>query len=76
MSSPRSAEVSVIQFLRAAFPELSNSPVTAPQMMAAQDQLAALQSRAAELVRDQDDVRAVRWQLDRRWFEARGVYLP
>lgn len=76
MSTPRSAEVPVTQFLGAAFPKLRNLPVTDPAMMAAQQELAETQARAADLVRQQADVRDVRWKLDRRWLEDRGVRLP
>lgn len=75
VSSPRSAEVPVMQFLRAAYPELEGISVDDPRMMAAQDGLVKMQSRAARLLKSQDDVRAIRWQVDERWFEKRGVPL-
>lgn len=75
MSSPRSASVPVVQFLRAAYPELGQTAVTDPAMMAAQDRLAAVQSRAAELVRAEADVRGVRWRIDEQWFREHGVFL-
>jgi hypothetical protein len=75
MSSPRSASVSAIQFLRAAFPELAGAAVNSDAMMDAQQELAELQSHAAALVRAEDDVNGVSWALDRRWFEARGIYI-
>jgi hypothetical protein len=75
MSSPRSAEVPVMQFLRSAFPALANTPVDHPEMMAAQDELVRKQARAAKLVTGQPDVRAVRWTLDEDWYRQRGVLL-
>ena len=75
MSSPRSAEVPVIQFLRIAYPEFRNRSVLDEPVMAAQDRLVEMQSRAAKLVSDQPDVRAVRWTLDRQWYQSQGVYL-
>jgi hypothetical protein len=49
MSSPRSAEVPVMRFLRTAFPALGATSVDHPDMMAAQDELAetAVPRRAA-----------------------------
>lgn len=76
MSSPRSAQMPAMQFLRAAFPELSNLSVQDEAMMAAQDQLAYHQSRAAELVKGHSDVRAIRWVLDEGWFRRRGILIP
>jgi hypothetical protein len=75
MSSPRSASVPVVQFLTAAFPELRNLPLDDPAVMLAQDQLVAMQARAAQLVKAQADVNSVRWVLDERWFADRGVIL-
>ncbi len=76
MSSPRSAEVPVMQFLRTAFPELSRTAVDDPAMMAAQDALTKVQVRAQDLVLEQADVSAVTWELDERWFNEHGVFLP
>lgn len=75
MSSPRSADVPVIQFLRVAYPELRNSGVMDKAVMAAQDQLASMQSRAGKLVSQQDDVTSVRWVIDRNWYASQGIYL-
>jgi hypothetical protein len=57
------------------FPELQNASAVSPEMMAAQEQLASVQSRAGKLVRDQDDVRRVRWVLDERWLSRHGIYV-
>lgn len=73
--SPRSARVPVMQFLRAAFPQLSDTPVDHPDMMAAQYALVARQARAAEIITAHPEVRAIRWQLDEQWYTSRGIYL-
>lgn len=75
MGSPRSADVPVMRFLRTAFPALQDTAVDEPAMMAAQDELVAKQSRAAELVRGQPDVTAVRWELDTGWYRSYGIFL-
>lgn len=75
VTSPRSARVSVMQFLRTAFPELADVPVDHPDMTAAQERLVAMQSRAAEIISDHADVRAVEWQIDEEWYSSRGVYI-
>ncbi len=75
MSSPRSARMSVIQGLRILFPELGNESAVSEAMMVAQTKLARMQSRAAKLVTDQDDVERVRWVLDERWLSKNGVQL-
>lgn len=75
MGSPRSAQVSTMRFLRTAFPQLQRTAVDHPDMMAAQDVLANMQSRAEAMIRNEFDVRSVRWQIDERWFNERGVFL-
>ena len=75
MSSPRSAQLSATRGLRAMFPELTNASAVAPEMMAAQEYLASVQSRAASLVAEQPDVSRVRWVLDEQWLSGHGIYV-
>ncbi|QFU77702.1 hypothetical protein EY643_00745 [Halioglobus maricola] len=75
MSSPRSAQLSAIQGLRILFPELETESAISPAMMAAQEQLAAVQSRAGKLVGAHENVNRVRWVLDERWLARHGVYV-
>lgn len=75
VSSPRSAQVSVMQFLRIVDKDLQNVSVTDPAMMKAQDELVQIQSRAAKLLTGQSDVDSVRWSLDKRWYSSHGVYI-
>lgn len=75
MSSPRSAQMSAIQGLRILFPALENASAISSEMMAAQEQLARVQSRAGKLVGEQPDVRRVRWVLDESWLSSHGVYV-
>ncbi|MCC5862826.1 MAG: hypothetical protein JJT93_13075 [Gammaproteobacteria bacterium] len=73
MSSPRAANVPVLQFVRAAYPELRNRPLDDPAILAVQEQLVSVQARAAAIVRAEPDVESIRWQLDERWYAERGV---
>jgi hypothetical protein len=75
MSSPRSAQLSATRGLRVMFPELVNAGAVSPEMMAAQEHLASVQSRAAELITAQPDVRRVRWVLDEQWLSGHGIYV-
>jgi hypothetical protein len=75
ISSPRSGEVPVIQFLRIIHPEFKNSSVMDESVMAAQDKLAGMQSRAGKLVSDMKGVDSIRWTIDRKWYASNGVYL-
>jgi hypothetical protein len=75
MSSPRSARMSALQGLRVMFPELKTVSVDSPQMTEAQSRLAQVQSRAAQLVMEQEDVQRVSWVLDERWLSNHGISL-
>ncbi len=73
MTSPRSAKLAASQSLRVMYPVLQHSGAVSDEMMAAQDELARIQSHAAELISTQPDVKSVRWVLDVRWLENHGV---
>ena len=75
ISSPRSAQMSAVQGLRVMFPELKTVSVDSGQMTEAQSRLAQVQSRAAKLVSEQQDVERVKWVLDERWLANHGIYV-
>jgi hypothetical protein len=76
MTSPRSAEMGPLHFLRVLDPSLADKNVTDPEMMAAQDKMAKMQSEAAKLVSEEPDVKRIQWQLDERWYAEHGIFLP
>jgi hypothetical protein len=76
MTSPRSAEMGPMHFLRILDPALNDKEVVHPDMMAAQDLLATRQSEAARIVSEEPDVSEIRWQLDEQWYRENGVFLP
>jgi hypothetical protein len=53
LSSPRSPQVSVLQFIAIAFPKLDTSNPDSPTMIAAQKQLAHVQEKAGKLAKAQ-----------------------
>ncbi|MEH6357655.1 MAG: hypothetical protein V7745_01610 [Pseudomonadales bacterium] len=73
VSSPRSAKLSAVQSLRVMYPALQKRSAVSDEMMAAQEELARVQSYAGKLVKSQEDVSAVRWVLDQRWLANHGV---
>lgn len=73
MLTPRSPQLPATKFLPLLQPELAGLASDDPALVAAQQELAALQAHARALVLAQPDVERVRWELDRRWFEERGV---
>ena len=75
VSTPRSFEVPVMRFLAVLRPDLRGKAQDHPQMMAAQAELAAHQKRVGSLVREQEDIKTLRWRLDKAWYAERGIYL-
>lgn len=75
VSSPRSAELSALQSLRVMYPKLEKSDATSDEVMAAQKQLAHVQSKVAKLIKDQDDVVRISWVLDIQWLSERGIQI-
>lgn len=75
VSSPRSAKLSAIQSLRVMYPELKQHNAVSDEMVAAQKELARVQSYAGQLVKRQEDVKTIRWVLDQRWLAKHGIYV-
>ncbi len=73
LSSPRSAQVSVLQFFNIAFPNLDTSNPDTPEMIAAQKKLAHLQEKAAELTKEQPGIQEVQWEIDKSWYASHGL---
>lgn len=75
MSSPRSAQVSVLKFLSIVKPELRHKDSDSPEVIAAQKELANLQAKAKKLILKQADVNQVSWKIDKSWFAGYGIYV-
>ncbi len=73
LTTPRSPEVSVLQFLKIAQPHLDTSNPDSPEMIAAQKALAAVQEQAAKLAKAQTGITDVAWEIDRRWYASHGL---
>jgi hypothetical protein len=75
ISSPRSTEVSVLQFFKLAFPKLNLGNPDSPEVIAAQKRLAAVQGKVHNITKAQPDIKDVLWQIDRNWYASHGVTL-
>ncbi|MBU0656732.1 MAG: hypothetical protein KJ914_16545 [Gammaproteobacteria bacterium] len=73
LSSPRSPQVSVLQFFNIAFPNLDTSNPDTPEMIEAQKRLAHLQEKAGKLVKEQPGVQEVQWEIDKSWYSSHGL---
>jgi hypothetical protein len=73
MSSPRSTSTPAVRFLAMIKPNLANKSEQDPEVIAAQKELGALQSKVRELVLRRPDIDNVRWRLDKEWYANRGI---
>ncbi|MCU7875092.1 MAG: hypothetical protein KZQ91_20345 [Candidatus Thiodiazotropha sp. (ex Lucinoma borealis)] len=75
ISSPRSNTMPAVRFLGIINPSLSNKSTQDPQVIAAQKELAAIQSKVKKRVLGRDDIDKVRWRIDKEWFSQKGIWL-
>lgn len=75
ISSPRSNTMPAFSFLGIINPSLSNKSAQDPQVIAAQKELAAIQSKVKKRVLGRDDIDKVRWRIDKEWFSQKGIWL-
>lgn len=73
ISSPRSANVSVLEIIRVIYPELADVSVTDERFQEAQKELVEHQALAHVLVMSAPEVSSVGWQLDEAWLRNNGV---
>jgi hypothetical protein len=75
MGTPRSAEVPVYRMIGAIHPNLSGRSPNDPDFVAAEKEMAQIQSEARQIVLGQPGVTSMRWELDRNWLIANGIQL-
>lgn len=73
MGTPRSAEVPVARMIAAIHPGLAGKAPDDPDFVAAEKEIAALQSEARQIVLDQGIVKRVKWELDRNWLVEHNI---
>ena len=73
VTSPRSAQVSVLHALGIIHPEYVYKSPDSPEMIAAQKELAHLQEKAADIIKAAPEVFRIQWQIDKAWLEGHGV---
>jgi hypothetical protein len=76
LSTPRNVDVPARRALGALFPDLDVKDANNPAFIAAQQELAAVQTEARTIVQSQPGITAVRWELDQAWLAAHGIDMP
>ena len=75
MGTPRSPEVPVYRMVGAIYPNLSGRSPNDPDFVAAERELAQIQSEARQIVLSQHGVTEVKWELDQNWLIAHNIQL-
>ena len=75
VSSPRSTQVSVLQFFQVALPNLDITNPDTPTVITAQKQLADVQGQVYNLIKAQPEIKDVLWEIDSAWYASHGVTL-
>ncbi|MET0071533.1 MAG: hypothetical protein ABW096_15970 [Candidatus Thiodiazotropha sp.] len=75
LSSPRSNAMPAVRFLGLIKPRLKNLDEQDPALIAAQKELAEVQSRVRKLVLRRNDIDSVSWRLDKEWYAEKGILL-
>jgi hypothetical protein len=75
MGSPRSFDVPVYRMIGALYPNLSGKAPNDPDFIAAEKELAQMQSEARTIVLGQPGVTGVKWELDRNWLIAHNIQI-
>ncbi len=75
MGTPRSSEVPVYRMIGAIYPNLSGRAANDPDFVAAEKELAQIQSEARQIVLSQQGVSSVKWELDQNWLIAHNIQM-
>ena len=75
MGSPRSFDVPVYRMIGALYPNLSSKAANDPDFIAAEKELAQIQSEARKIILAQPGVTGVKWELDRNWLIAHNIQI-
>jgi len=75
MATPRSPAVPVYRMIGALYPALAGKAPDNPDFIAAEKELAKVQSEARKIVLEQPGVSAAQWELDQDWLIGKNISL-
>jgi hypothetical protein len=75
MATPRSPQVPVYRMIGAIYPNLGSKAPNDPDFIAAEKELAKVQSEARQIVLDQPGISGMKWELDQNWLVSHGISL-
>jgi len=71
--TPRNAQVSAVAVIEVLYPMLKGKDIMSDDLQNAQQELAYVQSKAANIVKAEPDISNIVWQLDVRWLENHSI---
>jgi len=76
LSTPRNVSVPAFRFLGVTHPELDVRNPNDPAFIAAEKELAAVQTEVMNIAQAQEGVKRVQWELDKAWLASHGIDVP
>jgi hypothetical protein len=76
LATPRNVSVPAFRFLGVIHPEIDVKNPNDPAFIAAEKELAAVQTEVMNLARAQPGIKRVQWELDKAWLAKNGIDVP
>lgn len=76
LSTPRNVSVPAFRFLGVIHPEIDVKNPNDPSFIAAEKELAAVQTEVMNLAKAQPGIKRVQWELDKAWLAQHGIDVP
>lgn len=73
LTTPRNRETPAFRFIGAIHPEIDVKNPNDPAFIAAEKELAAVQSEVSRIAAGQPGIKGVRWELDQAWLIKHGI---
>lgn len=73
LSTPRNVSVPAFRFLGVIHPDIDTKNPNDPAFIAAEKELAAVQTEVMKLAESQPGIKSVRWELDKAWLAKHGI---
>lgn len=76
LATPRNVSVPAFRFLGVIHPEIDVKNPNDPAFIAAEKELAAVQTEVMNLAKAQPGIKRVQWELDKAWLAKNGIDVP
>lgn len=73
MAAPNSTQVSSLHALEIIYPKLKFKAEDSQEMQQEKEKMLYFQNLAAKAIREQSDIKTIRWQIDTAWFTKHGI---